>query len=131
MELNYIVKVFVGGTTDIASIGLSSGVCTWAVGDQTLSVLGEKWCNNITDSVDVSNSGQYAKYTDITLNINKSALVETLLRNEGIILKGKRVEKLMSPRKVASAISAGFDAAKSFEREYCKNESASWTGDFC
>jgi len=27
-------------------------------------------------------------------------------------IKGKRVEKLMSPRKVASAISAGFDAAK-------------------
>jgi len=27
-------------------------------------------------------------------------------------IKGKRVEKLMSPRKVSSAISAGFDVAK-------------------
>ena len=37
---------------------------------------------------------------------------ESKFESDFTTIKGKRVEKLMSPRKVASAVVAGFDAAK-------------------
>lgn len=89
---DFKVKVYVGGTTDIPSIGLVSGVCTWETSNQSQSILAEEYVSTIDDSVDISVSGNYARYSDCVVSIMKSAIVEQTLSNNGLTLTGKLIE---------------------------------------
>lgn len=91
-KLDYIVRVFVGGTDTVSSIGLADGVCTWATADQTLGILTDNWVSGVSDSVDISVSGNYAKYSSPTVRIIKSKIVEATLNNYNLTLTGSRIE---------------------------------------
>lgn len=91
-KISHTVKVYVGGTTEEPTIGLSSGVCSWGVDDQTLGILTENWVSGINLSVDMSVSGNYARYSDPKVSIVKSANVETVLNNIDLSLINSRIE---------------------------------------
>lgn len=91
-KISHTVKVYAGTTENESSIGLSGGVCSWTVDDQTLGILTEKWVTGINLSVDMSVSGNYARYSDPQISIVKSSNVETILNNIDLSLINSRIE---------------------------------------
>jgi len=89
LKVEYKVLVFVGGTTDVPSIFLESGVCTW---DNSTGILAEEWWGVLSNSVDISLGGQYEVYSPTTIKMLSTSSVETTLANNGLTMAGKRVE---------------------------------------
>lgn len=88
-KIDYYVKVYTGLTDTISSIGMVAGVCTWT---SYSGILTRDWCDSISQSVDISVSGNYSRYTDVIIRIVKSAIVETTLVNYGGTLNNCRCE---------------------------------------
>lgn len=91
IKVDYVVKLYIGGNTDIGSVFLSGGVCQWSI---STGILEDNWWGNISSNVDVSSSGNYESYSPTKIKIVKSKIVEKTLNNFGLTMIGKRVEIL-------------------------------------
>lgn len=107
IKLDYTVKVYAGESGDNANIGLVGGVCTWSTADSTLGVLSSDWASTIRRRVDASLGGNEQKYDYITINIHKSAGVETALNNSGLSLIGSMIEVIEVGEQVSEILFRG------------------------
>ena len=92
IKKDYIVRIYTGSTLDDAEIGMLSGVIEWKTDGSGFSAMSEDWLTSVRESVDITMSGNEQKYTNIDINIRKSANVETRLNNNGLSLNGKLIE---------------------------------------
>ena len=92
IKLDYIVKVYTGVADNLPLLGNVSGVATWSTADQSLGILSDSFFRDVQSKVDISIGGNYSQYTDLKINIVRSALVETTLKNYDTTLIGKRIE---------------------------------------